>query len=99
MRIISRKRLKDFYENPSYSDAKSSIEAWYKEVRKANWESTHDIKIKYPHASFVGNDRIVFNIKGNKYRLIVRLDFYRKVVYIRFIGTHKEYDKIDAKEI
>lgn len=99
MRIISRKRLKDFYENSSFSDSKSSIEAWYKEAKKANWENVHDIKSKYPHASFVGKNRVVFNIKGNKYRLIVRIDFYRKVVYIRFVGTHKEYDKIDAKEI
>lgn len=99
MRIISRKRLKDFYENSSFSDSKGSIEAWYKEVKKADWKSPHDIKSKYPHASFVGNDRVVFNIKGNKYRLIIRLDFYRKVVYIRFIGTHEEYDKINAKEI
>lgn len=99
MRIISRKRLKEFYEQPSFKDSKKSLEAWFAEVKKSLWDNSHQIKNKYPHASFVGNDRVIFNIKGNKYRLIVRIDYDRKIVYIRFIGTHKQYDNINAKEI
>jgi len=99
MRIISKKTLKDFYEQKEYSDSKTSLEAWYKETINSNWQNPNDIKAQYKSASVVGNNRIVFNIHGNKYRLIVKINYHAQVVYIRFIGTHKQYDAIDAKEI
>ena len=99
MRIISKKTLKDFYEQKEYVDSKTSLEAWHKEAINSNWQNPNDIKIQYKSASVVGNNRIVFNIHGNKYRLIVKINYYAQVVYIRFIGTHKQYDAIDAKEI
>lgn len=99
MRVIAKKTLKDFYENLLYSDSKSSLEAWYKEALKANWNNPNQIKEQYSSASVVGNNRIVFNIHGNKYRLIVKINYDAKIVFIRFIGTHKQYDSIDATEI
>ena len=99
MRIISKKTIKDFYEQTLYQDSKESLEAWHKELIKADWQTPNDIKEQYRHASMVGKNRVVFNMYGNKYRLIVKINYFAKVVYIRFIGTHKEYDKINAVEI
>ncbi len=99
MRVISKKTLKEFYENPLYSDSKDSLEAWHNEVLKANWNNPNDIKAKYANASTVGNNRIVFNIHGNKYRLIVKINYPAKIVFIRFVGTHKQYDDVDAKGV
>lgn len=99
MRIIAKKTIKEFYEQTIYSDSKSSLEAWYKEVLKANWDNPNKIKEQYSSASIVGNNRVVFNIHGNKYRLIVKINYDAKIVFIRFIGTHEQYDKIDATEI
>ena len=99
MRVISKKTLKEFYENPLYKDSKSSLEAWHKEAINANWLTPNDIKIHYTNASVVGNNRIVFNIHGNKYRLIVKINYFAKIIFIRFIGTYKQYDEIDAREV
>ena len=99
MRIISKKQLKEFYENPLYSDSKNSLESWYKEVLKTNWKNPNEIKEQYKSASIVGNNRVVFNIHGNKYRLIIAINYPAQIVFIRFIGTHKQYDAIDAKEV
>jgi len=99
MRVIAKKTLKDFYENTLYKDSKSSLESWYKEASKASWDSPNKIKQQYSSASVVGNNRIVFNIHGNKYRLIVKINYFAQIVFIKFIGTHEEYDKIDATEI
>ncbi len=93
--MISRKRLVEFWEE--HPDAKGPLSAWFQELKKAKWSDTAEVKRRYSTASFVGNDRIVFNIKGNKYRLIVR---YRPpVVFIRFVGTHAEYDRVDAATV
>jgi mRNA interferase HigB len=99
MRVISKKTIKDFYEQPIYAEGKDSLESWYKEAINATWNNPNEIKEQYCNASVVGNNRIVFNIYGNKYRLIVKINYYAKVIYIRFIGTHKQYDKINAQEI
>ncbi len=99
MRIISIKTIKDFWKNPKYKDSEQALRAWFFEVKKEKWISPNDVKIKYKNASIIGNNRIVFNIKGNKYRLIVSVKYKFKIVFIRFIGTHSEYDKIDAKNI
>ncbi len=99
MRIIARKALKEFYQRPDCLGAKEPLEAWYYETKKAEWESGMDIKGKYSSASILKGSRVVFNLGGNKYRLVVKINFPAQIVYIRFIGTHKEYDQIDAEVI
>jgi len=99
MRIISRKKLIKFYENPSYSDSAEALKAWYHEAKSANWKNPANIKEQYKSASILQDNRVVFNICGNKYRLIVKVLYRTGIVYIRFIGSHKEYDKINAEEV
>ncbi|MBW1697920.1 MAG: type II toxin-antitoxin system HigB family toxin [Deltaproteobacteria bacterium] len=99
MHVISRKTLIEFYEQPNHKDAKGPLETWYYEAKKAQWESPADVKDLYKSASILKDNRVVFNIAGNKYRLIVRINYASKTVFIRFVGTHKEYDKIDAEVI
>ena len=99
MRIISKKTLKDFYEQSKYLDSKSSLEAWHKEVLKLYWENPNEIKDMYRSASIIGNEKVVFNIAGNKYRLIVTINYYAKIVFIKFIGTHKQYDKVNMEDL
>lgn len=97
MNVISKKTLILFYEN--HPQAKTPLEVWHSDVRKAQWESPDQIKREYANASFLRDNRVVFNIKGNDYRLIVHIDYKRKIVRVKFIGTHSEYDKINAEEI
>jgi mRNA interferase HigB len=97
MRIIAKSTLKKFWE--SHPDAEQPLKARHDEVKKAKWDSFQDIKNQFRLASILGNDRVVFNIKGNDYRLIVLILFRRGKAFIRFVGTHREYDKIDAKNI
>lgn len=99
MRIISKKRLKDFYEQSQYLDSKSPLEAWHKEVLKLDWNNPNEIKEMYRSASIIGDEKVVFNIAGNKYRLIVSINYYAKIVFIKFIGTHKQYDKVKMEEL
>jgi mRNA interferase HigB len=99
MHINSRKALKNFYERPGCSDAKGPLDAWVYEAKNADWRSPSDIKVKYRSASFLKNNRVVFNIGGNKYRLIVKVNYPTRTVFVRFVGTHKEYDLIDAEMI
>lgn len=98
MRVITHRTLVNYYEaNPQ---AKSAIESWYKTVKKAEWANFADMKKDFNSVDSVGNQRYVFNIKGNNYRLVVIVRFTQKAVLIRFIGTHEEYDKIkDIKNI
>lgn len=97
MRLIALKTLREFWgANP---DARHSLQAWYEDVRHATWSSPADIKAVYRNASIVGNNRVVFNVKGNDYRLIVAVNYRFGIVYIRFIGTHAAYDKVDAATI
>ena len=97
MRIISTKNLKDFWEQ--HPDAKGPLEAWVDEAKHAKWKSSHDIKERYPKASILGNKRVVFDIKGNDYRLIVSIAYRFGAIYIKFIGTHADYDKVDAETV
>jgi mRNA interferase HigB len=97
MRIISRRILREFWEK--HPDASAPLQTWFHDVRRANWTSPADIKAVYQNASFVGNNRVVFNIKGNRYRLVVVAIYQHGVVYIRFVGTHAEYDRIDVTTI
>lgn len=97
MRVIARKRLREFWNN--HSDSEGALKAWFSEAENTKWRSPADIKIKYPHASILPDNRVVFNIKGNNYRLVVKINYDYGQVFIRFVGTHAEYDKIDATTI
>jgi mRNA interferase HigB len=97
MRIISRKRLREFWER--HPDAQQALQAWYHDVRRATWKTPADITSVYRNASIVGNNRVVFNIRGNQYRLVVAIQYEHGIVYIRFVGTHQEYDRIDVATI
>jgi len=99
MRIVSRATLREFWEKPGYRDAEQPLKAWFDEARCATWETPQEIKEQYRHASFVANNRVVFNIHGNKYRLIVAVKYEFVMVYIRFVGTHEQYDAINAETI
>jgi mRNA interferase HigB len=97
MRVISLKALKDYWrKEPS---AEEELRAWHAEAKNAAWKTPADIKAKYKEASILKARRVVFNICGNKYRLVVRINYQYAVIYIRFVGTHKEYNKIDAETI
>ncbi len=97
MRIIAKTALRIFWEK--YPDAEQPLKAWHAEARSANWKSPADVKDKYRSASILQGSRVVFNIGGNKYRLVVKINYFYHVVYIRFLGTHRQYDRIDAEAI
>jgi mRNA interferase HigB len=97
MWIIAIKALKEFWKK--HPDSEQPLSAWYAEAKNTEWKKPADISRLYRSASILANNRIVFNIKGNNYRLVVAINYDYRIVYIRFIGTHKEYDKINAKEI
>lgn len=97
MKIFSRGTLRDFWEK--HTNCEQQLKIWYCETEKSNWSSIQDLKREYPSASILKNNRIVFNIKGNDYRLIAKFNFEYQLCWIRFIGTHAEYDKINANEI
>ena len=99
MHVIARKTLVEFYSRPNCQDARGPLEAWFYEAKNAEWQTPSDIKAHYGSASILKNNRVVFNIAGNKYRLVVRLNYNSKTVFVRFIGTHKEYDNIDPEVI
>ncbi len=97
MHVISRRKLREFWER--HPDIRASLESWFVDVKHAEWQNPDDIKAVYRNASVIVNNRVVFNIKGNKYRLIAAVQYVHKIVYIRFIGTHREYDRINAETI
>lgn len=97
MRVIAKKILREFWDR--YTDSEQQLKTWYKEALNANWGSPNDIKKEYARASIIVDNRVVFDICGNKYRLIVKINYERQWVFIRFIGTHKEYDNVDARNI
>jgi mRNA interferase HigB len=99
MRILAERRLIEFYSNPEHQDAEQALKAWWYEAKKAHWHHPGDIKAQYKNASILKGNRVVFNICGNKYRLIVHFHFNTQRGYIRFIGTHKEYDKINTETV
>ena len=103
MRIISRRTLHEFIAaRAGHKDQpalKATLDSWFAEVSKAAWTSTADVKRLYATASIVSADRIVFNIKGNDYRLVVAVDFEKAIVWIEWVGSHKDYDRIDVKEV
>ena len=100
MRVIAKRVLILFWEsNLNYQDARAPLEAWYQEAKQAKWSSPADVKAKYRNASILKGGRVIFNIAGNKYRLVVKINFDTQIIYIRFIGTHKQYDTIDPETL
>ena len=97
MRIIAKKILREFWIK--HNDCEQQLKAWYQETSNTAWKNTNQIKLEYPTASIIGDNRVVFNIKGNSYRLIVKINFEYQIIWIRFIGIHAEYDKVSAKTI
>ena len=99
MRIFSKSTLIKFWRQKDYRDSEEPSKAWYDEAYKANWASPKEVKKQYSNVSIIGNERLVFNIAGNKYRLIIAVKYKYKRMSICFIGTHKQYDKINAEKI
>lgn len=97
MRIIAVSTLREFWNK--HTDAEQPLKSWYKEATDTRWHEPNDIKLRYPSADILSDNRVVFNIKGNTYRLIVKIHYNTGIVYIRFVGTHAEYDKINAETI
>ena len=95
MRIVSHRRLVEFYSSEGHGDAQSALERWYDIAEKAEWKNLSDIKADFPTTDYVGNQHYVFDIRGNKYRLVVVVKFTIGHIFIRFVGTHSEYDKIE----
>jgi mRNA interferase HigB len=96
VRVIAKKTLREFWL--VHPDAEGPLLAWFREVEREDWDGPAAVKARYRSASFVG-DRVVFNIKGNLYRLVVRVDYPRRLVFVRFVGTHAEYDRIVVGEV
>jgi mRNA interferase HigB len=103
VRIIARSTLRRFIASlagrKDQSAVRASLEAWFYEAKKAHWKSTADIKRAYATASIVSAERVVFNIKGNSYRLVAAMDFEKEVVWIKWLGTHRDYDRIDVRRV
>lgn len=99
MRIIAKSTLKKFWEQPMYRDSKVALESWHDEVSHATWTSPQAIKEQYRNASICANNRVVFNIAGNKYRLVVEMQYRANIAWVKFIGTHEQYDQIDVESV
>ena len=97
MRIISRRTLREFWAK--HADAEQSLKAWYANVKRADWKTPSDVKATYRNASFVENNRVVFNIKGNSYRLVAAINYQYGIVYLRFVGTHEAYNTINVATV
>ncbi len=97
MRVIAVSTLREYWKE--YPECEQSLRSWLQEIKKAKWESPQQLKIQYNNASVLSGKRIVFNINGNKYRLIVDIEFGLQIIFIVWFGSHEEYDKIDAKTI
>lgn len=99
MRIVSHKKLKEFYEKKGYEDSRIALERWYDIAEKAEWKSLSEMKADFLSVDYVGNQHYVFNIRGNKYRLIVVVKFMMGYIFIRKVCTHEDYDKIDCSTV
>ena len=97
MRVIAKKILREFWMKQT--DSEQQLRTWFKEASKAKWTSPYDLKLDYPTASILKGGRVVFNICGNKYRLVVKINYLRQWVFMRFVGTHSDYSKINANTI
>lgn len=99
MRILSKKTLRIFWESPGRQDAEKPLKSWFSEAEAADWKNPVEIKALYSHASIVGDNRVVFNIGGNKYRLVVKMHYGAGRLFIRWVGTHDDYDNINIEEV
>ena len=99
MLVVSHRKLREFYEQPGNEEAKIPLERWYQTAENAEWHNFAEVRQDFSSVDFVGNQHYVFNIGGNKYRLIVVIKFVMGYMFVRFVGTHQEYDKIDASTI
>jgi len=99
MRIIAKSTLKNFREQPEHRDAQGPLESWYEEATRAAWSSPQAIKAQYRSASICGNNRVVFNIGGNKYRLVVEVQYPAGIVWVKCVGTHAQCDRIDVESV
>lgn len=103
MRVIARRTLNDFSESlrgsKDYKAVKAALDAWFHEAQASVWNTPADVKTSYGNASIVGEDRVVFKFKGNDYRLVAAIDYQRQIVFIKWLGTHKEYDRIDVRNV
>lgn len=97
MRVIALRTLRNFWE--LHADSEVPLRAWYHEAKEAHWNTPAAVKAKFGNASILGGNRVVFNIKGNDYRLVVKVNYPRQVIYIRYIGTHTAYNRINAEEV
>ena len=99
MRIIAKSTLKKFWDQLAYRDAQGPLQSWHEEATRATWSSPQQIKAQYHSASICANNRVVFNIGGNKYRLVVEVQYRAGIVWVKFVGTHAQYDKIDVETV
>ena len=99
MRIIAQKALKDFWSQRGRGDAEQAVKSWYSFAKAATWQTPAEVKADYVNASIVANNRVVFNVAGNKYRLVAEINYEAGIIFIRFIGTHKDYDQIDVTTV
>lgn len=97
MRVIAKSTLKNFWAH--HADAQGPLESWYEEAVKADWPTPQAVKAQFRHASLCGNNRVVFNIGGNKYRLVVEMQYRAGIVWVKFVGTHAQYDLIDVETV
>jgi mRNA interferase HigB len=97
VRIIAKRSLREFWTQ--HPNAKGPLEAWHQEVARADWDSPSALKLRFRSASVLRDNRVVFNIAGNQYRLVVKINYPYRIVYVRFIGTHKDYDAVDVTTI
>ena len=97
MRVLSRRTLREYWSRRP--ECEGALRAWFKEAEDADWGSPAEVKASYATASIIGDDRVVFNIRGNRHRLVVKINYAYRTVYIRFVGTHREYDRIDVETI
>ena len=99
MRIIAKSTLKRFWQQSGCADARGPLESWPEEALKASWRSPQDVKGQYTSASICGNNRVVFNVRGNKYRLVVEMQYRAGIVWVKFIGTHEQYEMINVESV
>jgi len=99
MRVIAKSTLVKFWSRPDCADAKGALQSWYDEAIKSNWTTPQGIKEQYRNASICGNHRVVFNIAGNKYRLVVEMQYQAGIAWVKFVGTHAQYDKINVETV
>jgi mRNA interferase HigB len=99
MRVIAKSTLVKFWSQPEYADSEGALQSWHDEAIKASWNTPQDVKEQYRSASICGNSRVVFNIAGNKYRLVVEMQYRAGIVWVKFVGTHAQYDKINVENV